>query len=165
MSTRSIIALQHGDGFRGRYCHSSGYPTYMGPLLLKEVHAAGVEALEAFLDDDGPGAWGISYLAPGFLTDPVCEGWQDVPVAGNYNHRVYRNRKGEGPTGWMTHDSKLLGGAEWCYTVGRGGVMVGVVMYNLDSGTDRVQPVTFYSFGWTDTPDFSNIEQMVNATI
>jgi hypothetical protein len=34
MSTRSIIAIPEGDGFKGRYCHGDGYPTWQ----LKSLH-------------------------------------------------------------------------------------------------------------------------------
>ena len=43
MSTRSIIAEPYGDGFRGRYCHSDGYPTWNGEQLHAIVQRDGVE--------------------------------------------------------------------------------------------------------------------------
>jgi hypothetical protein len=39
MSTRSVIAVAHGDVWEGVYCHSSGYPTWLGPELWTTFHA------------------------------------------------------------------------------------------------------------------------------
>lgn len=42
MSTRSIIAVRHGDGFTdGIYVHDNGYPTGRGPDLYAAVHHFG----------------------------------------------------------------------------------------------------------------------------
>lgn len=157
MSTRSIIAVQHGDGFRGRYCHSDGYPEHNGRVLFDEVHAAGLGALSAFLSDEGRGAWGVSFLMPGFLSAPsempwdTDGGWGEFDVA-NYNHRVYRGRKGESPTPWLTHADTDLWGTEWCYVASAGGFSVGVVRWNGQTKTDSVEWLGFY--GWAQTPEW-----------
>ena len=172
MSTRSIIAVQYGDGFRGRYCHSDGYPEHNGRVLFDEVHAAGLGALSAFLSDDGRGAWGISFISPGFLSAPVempwdiDGGWGQFDRDGrswdidggwgqfdrDYNHRVYRDRKGESPSSWITHADTDLWGTEWCYVASAGGMAVGVVRWNSESKTDSVQWLGFY--GWSQTPEW-----------
>ena len=38
MSTRSVVARVEGDGFRGRYVHSDGYPASRGPVLFALYH-------------------------------------------------------------------------------------------------------------------------------
>jgi hypothetical protein len=52
MSTRSIIAEPQGDGFRGRYCHSDGYPSHNGKTLFAIVQRDGVaKARQTLLHD------------------------------------------------------------------------------------------------------------------
>jgi hypothetical protein len=148
MSTRSIIAVQHGDTFRGRYCHSDGYPTWMGKTLFTEMKAAGVDTLEAFLSEDGLGAWGISYLAPGFLTDPRPMPWDEAGQfpAGkweDYNFRVYRNRAGEEPSDWMLGTDTMFSGTEWCYVCSVGGLMIGKVCFDKDACEDYIKWLAF----------------------
>jgi len=163
MSTRSIIAVQYGDGFRGRYCHSDGYPMHNGRVLFEEVRSAGVDALEAFLDDDGRGAWGISYISSGFLVAPNEQTWDGGDNGGNhavfsqasYSHRVYRDRPNEMPTPWITHADTDLWGTEWCYVASKGGLSVGVVRYTKDM-PETVKWLGFY--GWHQTPDWSALQ-------
>lgn len=42
MSTRSIVAVPHGDSWRGRYVHSDGYPSGVGADLWKLVERDGL---------------------------------------------------------------------------------------------------------------------------
>lgn len=93
MSTNSILAIMDGDDeWKGRYCHSDGYPTWNGRVIWNEVKAAGYEAYESFLTD-GRGTHGISTISPGFLTDPREESWSDKYGTGNF--KVYQDRPGE----------------------------------------------------------------------
>lgn len=49
MSTRSNIAILYPNGsVKGIYCHSDGYPSYNGEILLN--HYATVEKVEALMD-------------------------------------------------------------------------------------------------------------------
>jgi hypothetical protein len=43
MSTRSVVATTHGDGWRGLYCHYDGYPTCLGPRLWTALRACGFD--------------------------------------------------------------------------------------------------------------------------
>lgn len=64
MSTRSFIAKQIGENkFRTIYCHSDGYLTYNGAMLLDHYNTP--EKLDALLN-----LGDISYLAPKIDPDP-----------------------------------------------------------------------------------------------
>jgi hypothetical protein len=132
MSTRSIIAIPNGDGWKGRYCHSDGYPSWNGRILWNAIakHPDGPEKaiaiLEEFLSDDGMGAWGISSINDdSFLTDMRFSSWEDR--AGGFggsdgNIRVYRNRVGEEPGDW--YDNTTTDREEYLYIASSGGLMV-----------------------------------------
>lgn len=151
MSTRSVIAVQHGDSWLGRYCHSDGYPTHHGHVLWNEVKLAGVPALEAFLQDRGE--VGISFLTHGFLTNPIEQGWDGLRYSEGYTHRVYKGRPGEEdtPTAWLEpgHD---LGGTEWVYVATQAGLLVGVA-----SDTDVSQWLGLYRYDQSE-PDWVEVE-------
>lgn len=52
MSTRSVIAIPDGDQYKGRYCHSDGYPSWNGRVLHELVNAHGVEKVRRILVED-----------------------------------------------------------------------------------------------------------------
>jgi hypothetical protein len=52
MSTRSIIAVPHGDGWKGRYAHWDGYPEWMGRALWEIVQRDGIDAARRTLAED-----------------------------------------------------------------------------------------------------------------
>jgi hypothetical protein len=78
MSTRSCVAIPQGDGWKGRYVHSDGYPEHMVPTLLNLIRRKGVERVQNVLVNWNPG-WsyldatdGINYLGEGrahFVSD------------------------------------------------------------------------------------------------
>lgn len=43
MSTRSCVAIPQGDGWKGRYVHSDGYPDHMLPTLMDLVQRKGLD--------------------------------------------------------------------------------------------------------------------------
>ena len=43
MSTRSCVAIPQGDGWKGRYVHSDGYPDHMLPTLMDLVNRKGLD--------------------------------------------------------------------------------------------------------------------------
>lgn len=50
MSTRSIVAVAEGDGWKGQYHHSDGYPTGMGACLWLGLKDKSDDELAAFFD-------------------------------------------------------------------------------------------------------------------
>jgi hypothetical protein len=49
MSTRSCVAIPQGDGWKGRYVHSDGYPDHMVPTLLDLIARKGVDRVRDVL--------------------------------------------------------------------------------------------------------------------
>jgi hypothetical protein len=49
MSTRSCVAIPQGDGWKGRYVHSDGYPEHMVPTLLDLIARKGVDRVRDVL--------------------------------------------------------------------------------------------------------------------
>lgn len=77
MSTRSVIAEPHGDGFRGRYHHFDGYPSGVGAQLWELYHGHFTddgEAMRQYLITDEPQGWsniiGADFSLP--------KGWHDA---------------------------------------------------------------------------------------
>lgn len=55
MSTRSCVAIPQGDGWKGRYVHSDGYPEHMVPTLLDLISRKGVDRVRDVLINWNPG--------------------------------------------------------------------------------------------------------------
>jgi hypothetical protein len=55
MSTRSCVAIPQGDGWKGRYVHSDGYPEHMVPALLDLISRKGVDRVQDVLINWNPG--------------------------------------------------------------------------------------------------------------
>lgn len=100
MSTRSIISEPHGDGFRGRYCHSDGYPYYVGKELHALVQRDGVDKVRQTLIHDRYGwsslgadktelpEWADNrfVLVPGYGVAYTTEQGQSSPDDWNTDH-------------------------------------------------------------------------------
>jgi hypothetical protein len=52
MSTRAIVAVPHGDSWRGRYTHSDGYPTWLGRHVWAIVQRDGVDKAQKVFTED-----------------------------------------------------------------------------------------------------------------
>lgn len=55
MSTRSVLAIQTGDTWKGRYCHSDGYPGHMLRVLHELVARDGLEVVRTMLTETHTG--------------------------------------------------------------------------------------------------------------
>lgn len=164
MSSRSIIAVQYGDGFRGRYCHAGGYPTHNGKVLFEEVRAAGVGSLEAFLSEDSREEYVIEFITSGFLTADRVMPWTPANSAmwidSWLSPTVFGGRPSEPPTSWITPDDTYLWCTEWCYVASTGGLTVGAVREGGFRGgewlPDSIKWIGFY--GWHQTPDWEALD-------
>lgn len=79
MSTRSIIALADGDGFRdGVYVHSDGYPSGRGPILYRMFHDRDGDAERLWNDLNAGTKGGWSFLHAG-ETYTNWNGKQTIP--------------------------------------------------------------------------------------
>lgn len=126
MSTRSIIAEPHGDGFRGRYCHSDGYPTWNGRVLHALVRREGVEKVRQVLlhdnvywssiDGEGTDSWMVEHdstrfaLVPGIGTSGPGQGVEQDE--------------------WITEVGDW--GTEWTYILGDSSMFITCDGVNLD---------------------------------
>src|SRR4051812_25916162 len=62
MSTRSVVAHVVGDTWEGVYCHWDGYPTWMGPQILKilkENCGGDVDVFVRDYIDAHPSGWSV----------------------------------------------------------------------------------------------------------
>jgi hypothetical protein len=128
MSTRSLIGTPNGDGFRGRYKHSDGYPSGTLPDLLALVKRDGaakvVQTLtvdhygwSALYTEQEPPEYSVNTLederfewVPGYgiaYTDTVIEGFRGEP----YQQVTADEWLGYGPGDDSWRDS------EWAYVI------------------------------------------------
>lgn len=106
MGTRSIIGIPDGDGFRGRYAHWDGYPSWMGQQLHALVQRDGVDAVRTMLTETHTG-WSVidSTMAAGKegQSGPIEPGW------GSYYD--------EQDVGWIEHTDQDAWDIEWAYVL------------------------------------------------
>lgn len=158
MSTRSIIAEPKGDVWRGRYCHSDGYPTWNGRQLWAIVQRDGVEEARKRLLHD---RYGWSTIEPDTTADrDMGIGRQDgrFVVEAGYGIAYTTVQDQSSEDEWITHDGDKWG-TEWAYVLSDMGLMVGRVGWKDDS-------VTFLTLApWgAGEPDWEAIEQGVYAS-
>jgi len=122
MSTRSVIAVKNGTGWQGRYCHSSGYPSYTGAQLFAIVVRDGFEAAVKQLIQEH---YGWSCLAASEEAEPEMSGrtgggFESVAGYG----AAYTVGEGQAdPADWFT-DAEEPDGMEWAYVLDPQGVTV-----------------------------------------
>ena len=95
MGTRSIIAVPHGDGWRGRYCHWDGYPQGVGVNLLAIVQRDGIEQARTILTQDFYGWSGINRAQPhldGVVPDKDADYGSPAYVAWLYSPEGHLSR-------------------------------------------------------------------------
>lgn len=117
MSTRSIIAKQDGDSWRGRYAHWDGYPSHQGKSIWDIVQRDGWEkAVKTLVDDNF--YWSV--LRPWQENDPAEEDrWNVVTgygIAGN-------ELQGDSDE-WYTPENYTDSWCEYVYVISEGGLMV-----------------------------------------
>jgi catechol 2,3-dioxygenase-like lactoylglutathione lyase family enzyme len=123
MGTRSVVAVRHGDSWRGRYVHWDGYPSGVGQALWE------IGNTEQFRDDRAPmfalltqdhAGWstitgedspklGLGYDDGRFVAVPgIGVGYTSANIDDDY---------------WIEADGDN-GGAEWCYVMTPAGIHV-----------------------------------------
>ena len=117
MSTNAIIGTTAGEGFRGRYCHWDGYPTWMGPQLASVVHdlcdGDAARAVEILTVEHA--GWSNIDTRPGKQELP--DGYRDgrfasVPGVG-IAYTIESGQTSEDE--WYVFPGSDLGSAEWAY--------------------------------------------------
>ncbi len=112
MSTRSVVARQRGDGFKGRYVHLDGYPSGVGARLYELCNALGAEQTLKVLTEDHYG-WSSIHQS-----DQLNSGYHDARfelVDGiGIAYTTVNNQSSPGE--WITHDGDGWG-TEYAYVI------------------------------------------------
>ena len=117
MSTRSIIAKQDGDAWKGRYAHWDGYPTHQGKTLWEIVQRDGYEtAVKTLVEDNF--YW--SALDANHGDTALSESrWVNVKGYG-----VAGNEEQGSPDEWHTPKDLDDTWCEWVYVIAKSGLLV-----------------------------------------
>jgi hypothetical protein len=113
MGTRSVVAVQQDDSFKGRYIHWDGYPSGVGEQLLAIIKRDGVErAREVLLGEH----YGWSNLDFTQKDGPLRFGLDDGRFTAVQGYGVaYTTFKGQSSVDdWITNDGDDWG-TEWAY--------------------------------------------------
>lgn len=117
MSTRSIIARQDGDSWKGRYAHWDGYPMHQGKSIWNIVQRDGFEkAARTFTDEN----YYWSTVSPFQESTADDEGrWKIVEGYG-----CAGDESEASPDEWHTPKDLDDTWCEWVYVITQGGLMV-----------------------------------------
>lgn len=117
MSTRSIIAKQHGDSWKGRYAHWDGYPAHQGRNIWEIVKRDGFEkAVKTFVDDNF--YWSsVKSWQPN--EEPEESRW--VVIEG---YGIAGNAEQGSPDEWYTPDNYKDSWCDYLYVISEGGLLV-----------------------------------------
>ena len=117
MSTRSIIAKQDGDSWKGRYAHWDGYPSHQGSNIWEFVHRDGFEkATKTFVDDH-------FYWSTVKAWQPMEEADESrwVVVEG---YGIAGNEEQGSPDEWYTPENCKDSWIDYVYVISKGGLLV-----------------------------------------
>lgn len=117
MSTRSVIAKQDGDIWKGRYAHWDGYPTHQGASIWAIVQRDGYEkAVQTFVDDNF--YWSVvkPLQEP---EEPTETRWKMVEGYGQAGTEEQASADE-----WITPADLDDTWCEWVYVIAKGGLLV-----------------------------------------
>lgn len=147
MGTRSIIAKQTGDSWRGRYAHWDGYPTNMASQLWNIVARDGVETAIKVLIDDHFYWSSVNMFAN--ADDPMSIGMNDGRFANVAGYGITGTTEQASPDEWYGPEDMEASWAEWVYIISEGGLMI----------LDAYSQSLFGFFPWgTDEPEWSTLQ-------
>ena len=162
MSTNSCIAIPDGDGFRGKYAHSDGYPQHMGKTLHAIVNSKGLAEAQRVLvhesagfssvdDNADRGLWSFQQDDPRFILEPGF-GVRYDPVldGGSVDEWITPFAEGE-----RERDNW---GTQWGYVLSEGGLVIWLMGY----GGSLPTYVTLIPWDATDT-DWEAVEAAAYA--
>ena len=112
MSTRSCVAIPQGDGWKGRYVHSDGYPEHMVPTLLDLVKRKGVKRVTDVLINWN-GGWSFVGQYPGMTN---CLGEDRAHFVSDYG--LAYSRKEQPMDSWITSENPDPVFIEFVYILG-----------------------------------------------
>jgi hypothetical protein len=133
MSTRSLLAVPTGDTWRGRYCHSDGYPSHQLVTLLALVARDGLEPVRAVLTEDNTG-WSYLDADPNWQpSDEWRQGDERYALVPGYglaytdtvvNLPGYSGYQQSHAEDWFDFDAPQDADAQWAYVLGGLDVLV-----------------------------------------
>lgn len=130
MGTRSVVAVQQGDDFKGRYIHWDGYPSAVGESLLAIVQRDGVERARQVLTEEN---YGWSNLAPAGAQ--LGAGYDDGRFALVEGYGVaYTTKDGQSSESDWILGSGDDSGTEWAYILSDDELVVLERVYKDDDG-------------------------------
>jgi hypothetical protein len=112
MSTRSCVAIPQGDGWKGRYVHSDGYPDHMVPTLLDLIARKGVDRVRDVLINWN-GGWSFVGTYEG-ITNYLGE--DRAHFVSDYG--LAYNKKEQPLTEWITSEDNDALWIEYVYILG-----------------------------------------------
>jgi hypothetical protein len=124
MSTRSVIAIRTETGLRGRYCHSDGYPTWVGAQLVSIVQQHGYAAAVKRLTQARHGWSGLDVNTMDGETLPL--GYEDggfIAVPG-YGTAYTARQDQSGADEWIVDAHEPPSDAVWAYVLDPEGITV-----------------------------------------
>jgi hypothetical protein len=133
VSTRSIIAIPDGDGWKGRYAHCDGYPEWMGRNLWRIVQRDGLEKARSVLVEDNFYWSSVNADQAMHLDDYQRDG----RFAAVVDYGICGTEHQASPDEWITHEDNSW--CQWVYVLGADGLLVGTVGWTDDkSGADPI---------------------------
>jgi len=112
MSTRSVLAIQNGDGFKGRYAHWDGYPSCRAVQLFqtyKELFNDAELVRQYAVKPNLNGSWS-SYSPPSEVANREASKPDSRTMNDTYNEDTSNE-------GWIYSDGDHWG-TEWAYVIG-----------------------------------------------
>lgn len=145
MSTRSIVAIPEGDGWKGRYVHFDGIPLGVGKSIWKIVVRDGIDAA---IDTLVHKHYGWSAI------DHDDRSWFDNESGHVHGYGLAYEPEDQGDW-WIHAQDTDKSWCEWFYVITQTGLAVGWL-----SGPDYV-PMYAGFVRWDDpNPDFRAIQDM-----
>lgn len=144
MGTRSVVAVQTGDTFKGRYIHWDGYPSGVGEQILTIVKRDGVEKARQVLTVKHYGWSGLDTEQKAGKAS-LSVGMQDGRFAAVKGYGVaYTTAQGQSKADdWVTSDGDDWG-TEWAYILRDNELVVLERVYSGDADDTSEQHAT----GW-----------------
>ena len=156
MSTRSVLAVQNGDGFKGRYAHYDGYPTSRAAQLFqtyKELFNDAELVRQYAVKPSLNGSWS-SYCPP----SEVAEREANKP---DYQTSNYTYNEDTNNEGWIYSDGDHWG-TEWAYVIGDKALSVFSWRYQDEDYTEGSW-VFCGAYDWNKEHDWEKLEKAVYA--
>jgi hypothetical protein len=150
MGTRSVIGYPYGDGFRGRYCHWDGYPTYNGSQIWQMIQRDGIEKVATTLFVDNYQWSSLNYCKDSFL---ITSGETEKNVVKGYG-TIYTDVTEDDWITYTGNDSDDLWCTEWAYILD----VKSKTMSIMKIDNNQVRLLSTINVENADEPDWENLQ-------